>query len=129
MFSIIGEMLSIFYFDNENFVEQKTKCGKRRKNIAKDENKKACVCSPNILFSLYMLVKPPFLYVMRYRQASFSSFKSLDKHNLYCRSSMPDVYPKCFAEIIILSRMHQSYHVDPVRYHQKKTNCVGKTIL
>ena len=42
---------------------------------------------------------------------------------------MPDVYPKCFAEIIILSRMHQSYHVDPVRYHQKKTNCVGKTIL
>jgi hypothetical protein len=66
----------------------------REEKIAKDENKKACVCSPNILFSLYMLVKPPFLYVMWYRQASFSSFKSLDKHNLYCRS-MPDVYPKC----------------------------------
>ena len=36
----------------KTFAEQKTKCGKKEeKSIAKDENKKACVCSPNILFS------------------------------------------------------------------------------
>ena len=35
----------------KTFAEQKTKCGNGEKTMDKDENKKACVCSPNILFS------------------------------------------------------------------------------